>query len=168
MKAQVIARAYVENGDTVPLLTLREVRVSDIMSEAARERKKEFNKLVYHVRKVMPIAKQFTAKMEEIENATEGMSKREKRKYLKEQEEVLKSQYEDQLKDLTFTQGKVLIKLLDRETGKSSYELIKLYKSSFSALFWQSTARIFGMNLKNSYDPEQEEAIEMVLQSMGY
>ena len=74
---------------------------------------------------------------------------------------------EDDVRDMTITQGKLLIKLIDRETLNTSYELIKQYRGGFSAAFWQSIARIFGTNLKAEYDPYGEDAImEIILQEI--
>jgi hypothetical protein len=66
-------------------------------------------------------------------------------------------QYSDELKGLTVNQGKILIKLIDRETGNSSYEMVKELKGSFSAFMWQTVARLFGDNLKSTYDPDEED-----------
>ncbi len=66
-------------------------------------------------------------------------------------------QFENPLRKLTFSQGRMIIKLIDRETGNTSYDLIKDYKGGFSAFFWQSVARVFGSNLKDEYDGDRED-----------
>ena len=66
-------------------------------------------------------------------------------------------EYEEELKNLTITQGRILIKLIDRETSKTSYEVVKELRGSFQAAFWQAIARIFGSNLKTEFDPEGED-----------
>ncbi len=76
---------------------------------------------------------------------------------MKEQEQLLREEFEDDIRHLTIRQGRLLIKLIDRETDKTSYELIKELKGSFSAFFWQTVARFFGENLKDQYDPAQED-----------
>ena len=69
---------------------------------------------------------------------------------------------------MTITQGEVLIKLIDRETGNSSYDLVKDMKGGVSAFFMQSVARVFGHDLKSQYDPDQERDIEFIIRSAGY
>ncbi|HNX84320.1 MAG TPA: DUF4294 domain-containing protein, partial [Bacteroidales bacterium] len=82
---------------------------------------------------------------------------RAKRDFLQSYEKDLLAQYEGDIRKLTFTQGKILIKLIDRETQNTSYDLIRQYRGKFSATFWQGVARIFGANLKSNYDPNGDD-----------
>jgi hypothetical protein len=84
-------------------------------------------------------------------------TEKEKKAYLKKAEKELFAEFEQPIRHLTVSQGLLLIRLIDRETGDTSYNLIKEYKSGFAAFFWQSVARLFGSNLKADYDPEGEE-----------
>ncbi len=98
-------------------------------------------------------------------------TEKEKKAYIDQVEKDLFSEFEDDLRGLTITQGRILIKLVDRETGDTSYNLIRELKGSFPAFFWQSIARIFGSNLKAEYDPMGEDAqIEEIVRliEMGY
>ena len=88
-----------------------------------------------------------------------------RKKYMKKVEEELKAEFTGELKKLTIKQGIILVKLIDRETGNTSYDLIKQLRGSFSAFIWQSLARLFGSNLKLEYDPYGEDAmIEEIVQ----
>ena len=79
----------------------------------------------------------------------------------------LKAEFEGELKKLTIKQGIILVKLIDRETGATSYDLIKSLRGSFSAFIWQSMARLFGSNLKLEYDPYGEDyMIEEIVQQL--
>lgn len=78
---------------------------------------------------------------------------------MKQVEQELLVEFEDDLKQLTITQGRILIKLVDRETGSTSYELVKELRGTFSAFFWQTLARLFGSNLKSVYDPYGEDRL---------
>ena len=94
-------------------------------------------------------------------------SEKEKKKFIKEQEKIMKEQFEKDLKNLTYTQGKILIKLIDRETGHTSYTLVKELRGSLQAFFWQGIAKIFSANLKSEYDPDgADKMIEKVVQSI--
>ena len=92
---------------------------------------------------------------------------KERRQYLKEFEKNVFREYEDDIRKMTITQGRLLIKLIDRETQNTSYDLIKQYRGGLSAAFWQGIARIFGTNLKEEYDPYGADfMIEMLLQDI--
>jgi len=90
---------------------------------------------------------------------------RAQREYLKQVEKDILAQYEEELKNLTITQGRILIKLIDRETRNTSYEVVKELRGSFQAAFWQTVARLFGSNLKVQYDPQGED--RMIEEIMG-
>ncbi len=77
--------------------------------------------------------------------------------YLKIVEKELKREFEEPLKDLSMNQGRILLKLIDRETGNTSYELVKDLRGGFQAFMWQSLARLFGSNMKSEYDPNGED-----------
>ena len=86
---------------------------------------------------------------------------------MKKVEKDVFAEYEDDMRDMTITQGRLLIKLIDRETQNTSYTLIKDYRGKFSAAFWQGIARIFGTNLKEEYDPYGDDVlIESIIQEI--
>jgi hypothetical protein len=96
----------------------------------------------------------------------QGMtSESEKRKYLKQMEKIMMDQYKEDLKNMTVNQGRILIKLINRQTGTTSYDMVKELKGSLSAFMWQTVARLFGNNLKDTYDPETEDReVENIIQ----
>lgn len=166
--AQNIYKAEVIGNDTVPVIDLQLVRIVDQIGAEGKKKREKYRELVYNVRETLPYAKLFASKMEEIDSTLKTFGKKRKRKkYLKREERKLKEDLESELKDLTYDQGRILIKLINRETGKTSYELIKRYKSGFSAFTWQSFARVFSMDLKKGYDKDEEEAIEKILKALG-
>ena len=121
---------------------------------------RKYAKLVYNVKVVYPIAQEARAKLAVMEEHLQSLSsKSAQREYIKHMEREIKNQYTPVLKKMTFSQGKILIKLIDRETDRTSYELVRQLRGSFSAFFWQSIARIFGANLKDTYDKEGEDKI---------
>jgi len=88
----------------------------------------------------------------------------EKKKYMKRAEKQLKEEFGGELKQLTMSQGRILIKLIDRETGQTSYDVVKSMRGSFSAFMWQGLALMFNSNLKDDYDAEGEDiAIERAI-----
>lgn len=121
--------------------------------------------MVYNVRKVYPYAILAKNKLESINCELEKLGTNSERKlYLDKAEKELRSQFEEELKNLTITQGKILIKLIDRETGNTTYSWVKELRGSFQAFFWQSIARLVGSNLKVKYDPTgDDKAIEEII-----
>lgn len=112
------------------------------------------------VLKVYPYAKAAGELMKGYEAEMKTLkTEKERKKYLEKAEEELKAEFEGEIKNMTISEGLILIKLIDRETGDSSYELIKELRGSFNAFVWQSLARLFGTNLKEEYDPVTEDRI---------
>lgn len=152
-KKNIILRQKVIDGDTLPHINLKEVAVVPPYRFKNKRQVKRYSRLVRNVKKTLPYARMAAAKLERINNEMAAIQgEKARKKYLKEAEKELFEEFEQPLRKLTFSQGRMLIKLIDRETGDTSYNLIKEYKGGFSAFFWQSVARIFGSNLKSEYD----------------
>jgi len=121
---------------------------------------REYTLLEMKVKKVYPIAKVAAIKLAEYNRVFSSFkTERERKKYVKEVEKDLFREYEQELRTMKVSEGRILIKLLDRETGNSSYEIIKEFKGGLSAFFWQSVARLFGHDLKAQYDPVMEDRL---------
>ena len=157
--------ARVIDGDTLPIVTLKEFAVYTPKAFKNEREAKRYARLLRDVKKAYPYAKIAGKKLKEYNSILSTFKTEKERKlFLKEAEEAMKKEFENDLKNLTLTQGRILIKLVDRETGNSSYELIKDLKGSFSAFMWQSLARMFGSSLKDKYDPKGEDKmIEEIL-----
>jgi hypothetical protein len=168
--AQRLCRAIIVEGDTIPFVRLSGVDIYGRLSDKERQRIIKHNhKLIYNIKKVMPYAIEASKIITDAnEHIATLETEREKNQYLKKVEKQLKEEYEPVIRKMTFSQGKLLIKLIDRQCGSSSYELIKIYKSGRSAFFWNGIAGIFGMDLKNEYDPKEEQEIEVILDYLGY
>ncbi len=148
-------RVEVQGSDTIPVIDMWPVYVFKRPIDMRR-----YARLVRNVKKVYPIAIAAREKLRETEEHLLTLkSKRAQQAYIKQVEKELKAEYTPVLKRMTFSQGKILIKLIDRETDRTSYELVKQLRGSFSAFFWQGVARIFGANLKERYDKEGEDKV---------
>jgi hypothetical protein len=161
----IVVYAEVVGNDTIPIVELNEV---DIMTFRIIESKREYKrltKLIRNVKKVYPYAKLAGIKLNQYEEILlNASSDKERKQILKQAEKEIQAEYGNDLKNLTFSQGKILIKLVDRETGNSSYELVKELRGAFRAFFYQTFAKIFGYNLKVKYDPYGEDAdIEFIV-----
>lgn len=160
--------ANVVDGDTIPLIHLAPAEVFATLSPEAAEKIKAFNKLRRDVLKAYPYARLAADKLKYINDSVARIPNEKARKrFIKATEDEMKAQFEKDLRKLTFTQGRILIKLVDRETGRTSYSLVKDLRGSFQAFFWQSLARLFGANLKSEYKPEDEDLlIESIVQQI--
>lgn len=161
-----VVHAVVEGADTIPLIYLGEAQIEGRWTPRDRREAEKYDKLMRNVIKVYPYAKitgQLLSEYETELQAIEGKSDQEL--YVKIAEAELRAEFEAEVKDLTVSQGKVLVKLIDRETGQTSYELVKQLRGSFVAFMWQGLARLFDHDLKTEYDPEGDDAtIELIVQ----
>lgn len=155
--------------DGLPRFQLEEIHIlapyaSDRQRKKALKQKSKFDRLRYNVEKVYPYAKIFARNFTYLHNTLQSIEDpRVKESFKDKVEKELFGRYEKDLRDMTITQGKILIKLLHRESGHTAFQGIQDLKSGASAVLWQGVARIFGNNLKSEYDPEEEAAIEIIL-----
>ncbi len=152
---ELLVPACIHNGDTIPCLQLRNVFIYPEIRFKNEKQRKEYTKLVRDVKKTLPIARIINQTVLETYEYLETLpDKKSKDAHIKRVEKGLKEQYTPMMKKLTFSQGKLLIRLIDRESHQSSYELVKAFMGPFKAGFYQTFAAIFGASLKKEYDPE--------------
>jgi hypothetical protein len=159
------------NGEVLPEIEIKEVVVLGSPAKSERRRLSElrrYQNLVYNIKKVYPYAVIVRDKMARVnEDLISIDNERGRKDYIRDFERQVFDEYEDDIRNMTFTQGKLLLKLIDRETYNTSYDLIRQYRGFISAAFWQGIARIFGANLKSEYDPDGEDLlIEMIVQDI--
>jgi len=165
--AGYFARGILVNGDTLWVAELDEVYIYPQKHFQNLREHRKYTRLILNVKKAYPWAKMAGETMEEVNNhLTTLQTEKEQEEYLKQVEKELLDNYTEPLKKLTVTQGKILIKLVYRETGETSYKIVEFYRGKFSAFFWQALARFFGSNLKLDYDPYGEDRLieEIVVQ----
>ena len=147
-------------GETIPHRTIEEVIVFPERKFKNRRQARKYTRLIYNIKKVYPYATLARDKLIKMNNHLLTLpTEKEQKKYIQQVEDELREEFEDDLRKMTFTQGRLLIKLIDRETGNTTYVLIKELKGSFSAFFWQAIARIFRSNLKTEFDARGEDRI---------
>lgn len=149
-----IYQTEIINGDTMPLVLLQPVAVIASRDKRDYVAEYKFRRLKRYVTKVYPYAKEAGRIIDEINTITADIDKKRKqKKYIRKLEKDLKATFEDELKKLTISQGKILTKLLHRETGLTTHQLVKKYKNGLSAGFYQLVGKRFGYDLKKGYDP---------------
>ena len=161
----IVLEARVIDGDTIPIVRLREVEIFTLEVPKTKKAQRRLTKLVKNIKAAYPFAKLAGAQLAKYEDLLSNTeNKKERKKIMKIAEQEIKDEYGEDLKDLTFSQGRILIKLLDRETGNSSFVLVQELRGKFTAFWYQTFARIWGYNLKVRYDPEGEDKqIEVIV-----
>ena len=159
----------VEGGDTLYIARLNEIRVYN-WTDATKKSKewREYYRLVYNFKKTYPYALIARAKVMYVDSvlSNKPMSKSQREKFIKQFEKDLFKEFEKPLRNMTFSQGRLLLRLIDREVGQASFYLIKDYKSGIAAGFWQGVAKIFGADLKTPYDKFGEDKLTEELVTM--
>lgn len=159
-----LVRYEVVDGDTFPVYTFDEFILKDLSDPEAY---KKYLRLVRNVKKTLPYAKLTAFKLQMIEdNLNQLKTKRARAKYIKQNEKTLKEDFAKQLENLSVTQGILLMKLIHRETGKTTYDILKHYRGSARTMFWQSLAKFYGSDTKVTYDPVEDYQIEHIIRSL--
>ena len=154
----IVVRARILDGDTVPQISLKEVEVFSLIVPKSKKRKRKLTRYVKNVKKVYPYARLAGIQLRKYEHLLlQAENDKARRKLMKQAEKEINEQYGGDLKKLTFSQGKILIKLIDRETGESSFELVQELRGKFTAFWYHAFAKLWGYNLKVRYDPLGED-----------
>ena len=147
-------------GERIPVFRLADVYCFKELVLKNKRQLKKYYKLVNNIKKVYPIAVDIQKTIDRTVAHLDSLPDKEARdEYMKRMEKELKKEYTPRLKKLTFSQGKLLIKLIDRQTSSTSYELVKAFLGSFRAAFYQAFAAMFGASLKKEYDAEGDDRL---------
>lgn len=156
-------------GERVPWMLIPEVTVTRRRVFKSPEDKARYLRLRYNVMKVLPYAKYAQNKYQQLyRDLALTDNRREQKRLVKDCEKEIKDMFNREVKNLTISQGEILIKLIDRQTGNSSYEVVKDLRGGITAFFYQSIARVFGHNLKNTYSAEEDFEIENIIRSLEH
>ncbi len=157
IKGTLVETVYYQ-GDTIPYGKLSTITCSAERTFKSYRQKAAWDRLKYNVKKVYPYAILASAKLKEYDRVMATIpSEYGKKAFMRQAEKDLKNEFEDELKNLTVTQGRLLIKLIDRETGRTTYDIVKCMRGSFSAAMWQGVAIVFNSSLKADYDADGDE-----------
>jgi hypothetical protein len=165
--ASLTGRAQTEQ-DTSLDVQLKEIRVTARWkSDTDRYR---YNQKKHYVKMVLPYVDAATKVFKEIDAKLEepGVRKKDKRKYVNAKEDEVRIKFEDKVKSLNDVQGALLVKLIARQTKLNIYKTLKEFKNPFTAVKWQTWARLNGMNLDKKYNPGDEPDLELIMDELGY
>jgi len=153
------------DGDTIALVDVKAVVIFPPFPVQSKRASARFDKLVYNVKKVYPYARLAGQQLAHYQQILDTIPTEHARKlFMKKAEKELEKQFGNDIRDLTFSQGKILIKLIYRETGNSTFDLVRQLRGKLTAFIWQTFAVIFGYDLKTNYDPGgTDQAIEQII-----
>jgi hypothetical protein len=164
-KSQVRDSGYLVMGkvvgnDTIIQINVKEIWIFPERKFTSKRQQQNYNKYVAKVKKVYPVAVEARLLLEKYEPQYYALHRqRDRRKLMKNLEEELLDKHKEELKKWSISDGKILLKLINRETDRTAYSLIKDFRGDVSAMFWQGIAKIFKNNLKDGYSPEEEDKI---------
>jgi len=163
----IAVSAVIIGSDTIPSITLRIVEVIDKLPKKFRKQREAWTRLRNAVYVTYPYAKSAARILRDVNSHLATLpEKKDRKRYLADIEKKMKAEFGDKLENLSVYQGKVLMKLINRETGENCYEIIKELKGGFSARMWQTVAFFFGGNLKSEYDAQEDKDIEAIVQEI--
>lgn len=156
-------------GQRIPWMVAPEVHIIDTRIFRTQADRDAYRRLRYNVYKVIPYAHFAGERYRQLERDLAMTGDKKKQKALiKSCETQIKDMFKKEIENLTVTQGEILIKLIDRETNNTTFTLVKELKGGFNAFLLQSAARLFGHNLKEEYNRDEQHDIEYILQQAGY
>lgn len=162
----IVVPGKIVNGDTIPFIDISSAIVFPKFDFTNSKELLRYDRLVYNIRIVYPFAKLAAEKLKEYRNKLDSIpSKKARRIFIRNAQKELEAQFGDKVRAMTFTQGKILIKLIYRQTGNSTFDIVKELRGSFNAFIWQTMARLFGYDLHTPYDAEgDDKAVERIVQ----
>ena len=155
-------------GDTVILADLDTMSISSPRSFASNEEYRRYRKYKYFASKVYPYAKDAINILNKLEDRTKDMKPAKRKKYIRSTYRQLEFNFKQQLKKLSRTQGKILIKMIEKETGMPFYDLIKKMRNGFTAFYWHQFGKLYGYNLKEGYIKGKDRAMDAVLMDFKF
>lgn len=156
------ATLEVINGDSTFLMSLRPHRVVAQRKYKDIEERRQFRRYVWAAERVYPYAVQAVSLYQQIEEETEGMSKRQRKRHIRHEHRELKEDMTERMKKLSKTEGKVLIKMIERELNMPFYSVLRKTRGSATAIYWNTLGKMWGYNLKEGYTPGEDPLLDEV------
>ncbi|MEM6379855.1 MAG: DUF4294 domain-containing protein [Bacteroidota bacterium] len=158
-----ILKGFVSDGDTLMFSTLAEASISTARLFETEEDRKYYRLTKRRANKVYPYAVKALEVFKKIETYSKDAKKRQRKKYIKSLQKELKTEFEIPLRNLSKSQGRILVEMIERELDTSMFKLIKELKGGFKANTWTFAGKFYGYRLKQTYDPTEDEILEYVL-----
>jgi len=161
---RIMTAMITETGDTLIMETLDDISITSLRSFKDEADYRKYMKFKRYAALVYPYAKEAIRIFKETEHLTATMGRRKRKKHIKKLQEELKTEFEQPLKKLTKLQGKIMVKMIEKELDKNMYELIKGLRGRFAALYWHNASKLYSYDLKEGYEWGKYEILDAVLQ----
>jgi hypothetical protein len=158
-----VMRVRITGNDTIVVATIPEVTVKAPRVFANDEEYRQYMRYRRYATQVLPYAIESIKLYRKYERDTQGMRKGQARKYAKTLQKEVKEDFTDPLKDLTRTQGKILVKMIERHLDTSMYEVLRSVRGTFTAAKWQTVGKLYGYDLREGYNPGEDKVLDMIL-----
>lgn len=155
-----------DNGDTILSTVMDSISVNSKRKFKSSKERRHYEAMKYHTAVAYPYALEAIEQFRRLEMTTKGLSKHDKKQDVKELQIELERKFKGDLKNLSQTQGRILIKMIERELNRPMYDLVKDLKGSFSASYWNTLAKVYDVDLKEGYDSEEDAILELLLEGM--
>lgn len=156
------ARLEVLNGDSTFVMALRMVKIASRRHFKDFTEQRQYYLYLRAARKVYPYALQAIQLYEEIQEETQDMNKRQRRRYIRKEHKELREDFKERMKNLSRTEGKVLIKMVEKEVGKPFYEIIRGTRGGMTASYWHNLGKFWGYDLKEGYRPGSDPLLDEI------
>ncbi len=156
------ARLEVNNGDSTFIMALRLVKIATRRQFKDFAEQRQYYLYMRAARKVYPYALQAIDMYEDIQSETADMNKRQRRRFIRHEHKELKDDFKDQMKNLSRTEGKVLIKMIEKEVGKPFYDVIRETRGGMKAAYWHNLGKVWGYDLKAGYQPGADTLLDEI------
>lgn len=163
---EVVTAMISEAGDTIIVAELEDVSVTSMRKFKSSKERRHYLRMRYHANQVYPYAVEAIRVFRELESTTADMKKRNRKKHIKRLQKELEQNFKNPLKKLTRTQGRILIKMIERELDVPMYNLVKELKGGFSAVYWNTFGKLYDIDIKKGYNSEDDEILEAILSGM--
>lgn len=159
-----------DSQDTILMMYMKEVQVTEERQWANDTLRYRYNQMRHYVKMILPYLNEATRIFNDVNAKMNDphLSKRERKKYISEKEDLVHQRFDEQVKKLNETQGVLLVKLIARQTGSNLYTTLQEFKNPLTAVKWQAWARLHGFNLNKKYDPNNEPWLEQIMDGFGY
>ncbi len=148
------------DGDTLPNVLIPEIAIFPKRKFKSNREYRQYQRMIRNLKIVYPYAKLAQQKLTDMDAHLKTLkTDKERKAYINKAEKELRDEFEPKLVKLTISQGRLLIKLIDRQAGKTTYQVLRELKGSAPAFFWQTVARVFGSNLKSEFDTDGEDKL---------
>lgn len=156
------ATLEVINGDSIFLMSLHPARLVSKRTFANLEEQQQFRRYIWAAKRVYPYAVQAVALYDEIEEETAGMNRFKRKRFIKHEHHELKEDLTDRMKNLSKTEGKVLVKMIERELDMSFYDVIRSTRGVTTAAYWNTLGKLWDYDLKHGYHPGEDPLLDEV------